>query len=76
MEAAKRIKDMLRPGPTAPADKIAHQPAADITAGDVEKNQDAVGTSSSELDDEAGVANIKAAQSVWGRTGYLWVWFG
>lgn len=70
------MEDTLGPGPKTPANEIAHQPSADLVAGDVEKDQVAVGCSSSEQDNEPGVENIKAAQSVWGRTGFYWVCFG
>lgn len=76
MVAAKMPEDMPRFGHKPPADGTARQISAEIVADDVEKSHNTMVRSSSELNDEAGVANIKAAQSVWGRTGFYWVCFG
>lgn len=72
MKVVDKIKDMLQPvsEATLPATDV------DTAGGDLEKDQDAIRRSLSELDDEAGVANIKAAQSVWGKAGFYWVCFG
>jgi len=76
MAAVKMPEAMTRADHMAPAVGTAHQISAETVSSDVEKSQTAMGRNKFELNDEAGVANIKAAQSVWGRTGFYWVCFG